>query len=237
MPSSLLHDDLRDPCFSAPPSYDRSHGARDSEFGPEIRDVVTRLRAKRGGIFRGTGYNPHHAKGFAGLDPADGHELWNVPWETPYDVNACGAPARERRGLHHIRLRRRRTAAKDPAAPPPGLSGETRPSLRTTGDPFVIDGYMYGYSGASYQNRGRFKCVEFQTGEEKWSTGEIGWGTTVWADGHLLCMDTKGNLFLVKPDPARFRISRKSSERPWVTSGDRLGRFPSSQPICVSSRR
>ncbi len=72
-------------------------------------------------------------------------------------------------------------------------------------DPIIIDGFMYGYSGQSNQNKGYFKCVELETGEEKWSTGEIGWGTTVHVDGHLLCMDIKGNLFLVDPDPNEFR--------------------------------
>ncbi len=55
------------------------------------------------------------------------------------------------------------------------------------------------------RTKGLFKCVELESGEEKWSTGEIGWGTTVWIDGYLLSMDIEGNLFLVKPDPNEFR--------------------------------
>jgi hypothetical protein len=43
-----------------------------------------------------------------------------------------------------------------------------------------------------------------ETGRERWSTGAIGWGTTVYVDGYLLCLDIKGNLFLVKPDPDKF---------------------------------
>jgi hypothetical protein len=30
------------------------------------------------------------------------------------------------------------------------------------------------------------------------------WGTCVYVDGHLLCLDIKGNLFLMKPDPEKF---------------------------------
>ena len=29
-----------------------------------------------------------HGKGLAAIDTENGDELWNVPWETPYDVNA-----------------------------------------------------------------------------------------------------------------------------------------------------
>ena len=32
----------------------------------------------------------------------------------------------------------------------------------------------------------------------------MGWGTCVYVAGHLLCLDIKGNLFLMRPDPDRF---------------------------------
>jgi hypothetical protein len=73
-------------------------------------------------------------------------------------------------------------------------------------DPYVIDGFLYGYSGQSYQNRGEFKCIDLKNGEEKWSTNEMGWGTCVFVDGHLLCCDIKGNIFLMKPNPNEFNL-------------------------------
>ncbi len=42
-----------------------------------------------------------------------------------------------------------------------------------------------------------------------WSTKEMGQGTTTYVDGHLICMDVKGNLFLVKPDPEAFYLIAK----------------------------
>ena len=71
-------------------------------------------------------------------------------------------------------------------------------------DPVLIDGYLYGYSGESSRNDGLFKCIELETGKQMWSTDEIGQGTTTFADGHLICQDIKGNLFLVKPTPSTF---------------------------------
>ena len=56
----------------------------------------------------------------------------------------------------------------------------------------------------SMQNKGAFKCVELETGIEKWSTNEIGWGTCVAVEDYLLCCDVKGDLFLIKPDPENF---------------------------------
>ena len=71
-------------------------------------------------------------------------------------------------------------------------------------DPILIDGYIYGYSGESSRNNGQFKCIELSSGKEMWSTNEIGQGTTTYVDGHLICLDIKGNLFLIKPDPSAF---------------------------------
>ncbi|MCF7975761.1 MAG: hypothetical protein K9N55_18230, partial [Phycisphaerae bacterium] len=71
-------------------------------------------------------------------------------------------------------------------------------------DAFILDGHLYGYSGQSLQNRGAFKCVDLADGAENWSTGDMGWGTCVSVDGHLICLDIKGNLFLMKPDPKEF---------------------------------
>ena len=36
------------------------------------------------------------------------------------------------------------------------------------------------------------------------AANDMGWGTCVFADDHLLCLDIKGNLFLMKPDPDKF---------------------------------
>jgi hypothetical protein len=63
---------------------------------------------------------------------------------------------------------------------------------------------MDGYSGDSTGHNGTIKCVEMATGKEMWSTGTIGYGTTVLADGYLICFDIKGNLYLVKPDISHF---------------------------------
>ena len=58
----------------------------------------------------------------------------------------------------------------------------------------------------SMQNRGDFKCLDLKTGEEKWSTGDLGWGTAIMVNDNLLCMDIKGNLYLLNPDPEKPKI-------------------------------
>jgi outer membrane protein assembly factor BamB len=73
-------------------------------------------------------------------------------------------------------------------------------------DPILIDGYLYSYSGESTRKNGLFKCVDLLTGKEMWSTNEISQGTATYVDGHLICMDISGNIYLVKPNPKSFTL-------------------------------
>jgi len=144
-----------------------------------------------------------HGTGLACLDPADGTVLWQVPWETKYDVNATTPIVADRTVFI--------TSGYDTGCQALSV-GEGGPEVLWRNatiashhsDPTIINGFIYGYSGQSSQNRGDFKCVELATGTEKWSTDAIGWGTFVQVDGHLICQDIKGNLYLVKPDPEAF---------------------------------
>jgi outer membrane protein assembly factor BamB len=144
-----------------------------------------------------------HGKGLAALDSGDGKELWNTVWETPYDVNATTPLVDGARifitsgyGVGCELLKADRSGV--------AIVWRNKTIASHHSDPFIIGGHLYGYSGQSMQNRGSFKCVELETGAEKWVTGEMGWGTCVYVDGHLLCCDIKGNLTLMKPDPSEF---------------------------------
>ena len=142
--------------------------------------------------------------GLACFDPGDGRELWSVPWKTNYGVNATtpvmvGTIIFITSG-YSVGCQALKTT--DTGAE---VIWRSKVMASQHSDPIIIDGLIYGYSGQSDQNKGYFKCVELESGVEKWSTSKIGWGTTVYVDGHLLCMDIKGNLFLVKPDPGAFK--------------------------------
>ena len=150
-----------------------------------------------------TGEIVFHGMGFAGLDVSDGRVLWDLPWETPYDVNAT-TPIATDRGVLITSGYGRGSQLVDLTGDGAEISWTIEDLAAQHSDPFVIDGHVYGYSGDSSQNRGAFRCLELETGALKWSTNEIGWGTCTWVDGHLLCLDIRGNLSLVRPDPARF---------------------------------
>jgi len=146
-----------------------------------------------------------HGTGLACLDPDDGNEFWAVPWETSYNVNATTPVAAGTTvfitsgyGTGCQALKVQDTGAD--------VLWTSKVVAAHHSDPFILDGFIYGYSGQSNQNKGQFKCVRLDDGAEKWSTGKLGWGTTLHVDGHLLCMDNEGNLFLVKPDPDALHV-------------------------------
>lgn len=144
-----------------------------------------------------------HGTGLAALDAKTGDELWNIPWQTSYDVNATTPVVSDDMvfissgyGSGSALLKVSRTGAETV------WRNEAIASHHS--DPHLIDGHLYGYSGQSHQNKGAFKCVELRTGKEKWATNGMGWGTCAFADGHLICCDIKGNLYLLKPQPQAF---------------------------------
>ncbi len=182
-------------------AYDKMTGklAWKALEGPAGYAAITALR-----LGEATKLLVFHGTGLACLDPADGTVLWQVPWETSYNVNATTPvvagqtifiTSGYRTGCQALR------AEADTVEP----LWTSKVIASHHSDPAMIDGFLYGYSGQSNQNSGRFKCVELASGTEKWTTNKIGWGTLADVDGHLICQDIKGNLFLVKPDPNAFQ--------------------------------
>ena len=66
----------------------------------------------------------------------------------------------------------------------------------------MVDGYLYG-SG----DKGReWRCVSWETGEEKYASKDIAKGVTIYADGMLYCYSERGELALVEATPEGFNI-------------------------------
>jgi len=148
-------------------------------------------------------YLAFHGKGLAAVAADTGRELWNTPWETAYGVNATTPLV--------IGDRVFMTSGYKTGAQWLRVSDTECQVLWTNkavaahhSDGYILNGFYYGYTGQSMQNKGAFKCLELAGGTVKWATNKMGWGACTHVDGHLLCLDIKGNLFLMKPNPERF---------------------------------
>ena len=146
-----------------------------------------------------------HGTGLSCLNPDDGMELWTTEWETNYNVNATTPAISDSTVFITSGYGTGCEALKVTQANAEVL-WKNKAIASHHSDPIIIDGYVYGYSGQSDRNKGLFKCLELATGKEMWSTNTIGWGTALYADGHLICMDIEGNLFLIEPNPSEFKL-------------------------------
>lgn len=147
----------------------------------------------------------YHGTGIASLLPENGKVLWNLPWETEYYVNAT-TPIISGNYIFHTSGYETGCRLIKVENDKPEIVYENKDFSAQHSDPILIDGYLYGYSGQSYRNTGDFKCIEMATGKEMWSTAQIGQGTTIYVDGYLICLDIKGNLFLVEPSSEQFTL-------------------------------
>lgn len=84
------------------------------------------------------------------------------------------------------------------------------------GGAVLVDGYLYG-SGDSRV----WSCLDWETGEVKYTSSDIGHGVVIYADGMLYCYSQRGELALVKPSPAGFNVVSetkvaKGTEQHWA---------------------
>jgi len=134
---------------------------------------------------------------------ADGKPLWSVPWRTNWDVNA----------------------AMPVFVPPDKVfisssydTGAAVYAIKKTGDKFqasevwksrimknhfnssiLYGGYLYGFDDAT------LRCIDANTGQEKWSQRGFAKGSLLLADGHLVIFSESGLLALAEATPEAYR--------------------------------
>lgn len=143
------------------------------------------------------------AAGPAGLDPDTGRKLWTFPHTTPYDMN-CATPIvtgdrlfiataveKDRGGCRLLKL----------TASGPKQVWFSRALGNYHSDPVILDGHIYCFSGWPLGNRGSLSCLRLSDGKPTWTVPRIGCGSLLYVDGHLMVMNNRGRLALVKPNP------------------------------------
>jgi outer membrane protein assembly factor BamB len=149
-------------------------------------------------------------------DVKTGGEVWSVPWETDWDVNASTPIFHDGHlflssGYKHgaILLKLARAGEK--------LTTETvwenkniRAKFQT---PVLYEGHLYTSDEVG------LKFVEFATGEQKWSQRGTKHGTVIIADGHLFVLTETGELLIGPASPKGFEPLTKArilSGRCWT---------------------
>lgn len=143
------------------------------------------------------------AKAATIVDAGTGREVWRTDWKTDYDVNASSPIFHEnhlflssgyRTGCAVFQLR---TKGEELAS---NQIWKSKVLLNKFQSCILHDGHLY----ASDQKA--FKCVDFLTGQERWSTKRVKHGTVVMADGHLFLLQEDGKLRIGPVSPDRFDV-------------------------------
>jgi outer membrane protein assembly factor BamB len=148
------------------------------------------------------------ATGLVSVSPEDGSLLWRVAWKTSYDVNAAMpvflAPDRVfissgydvGAAVFRITGSGKKTGVEE--------IWRSRVMKNHFNSSVLYDGYLYGFDD------GTLKCIDPQSGEEKWRQRGFAKGSLLAADGHLIVLGERGQLALAEATPAAYREKGRS---------------------------
>lgn len=142
-----------------------------------------------------------------GLDASDGSMLWSYPQTNRYQVHA-NTPIYHDGGLFcfsgygqgGVKLE----LSADGSTVEKAWFNDNLDSR--IGGMVMVDGYLYG----SGDNNREWRCVDWETGEEKYASKDIGKGVTIYADGMLYCYSDRGELGLAEATPQEFNLVSKT---------------------------
>ncbi len=167
------------------------------------------------------------AGGLAGFDPADGAELWRVPWKSDFDINAAQpivlnddeVVITSQAGCARIMI----VPAGDQFTPTEVW--RNRAMKCSYANPIAHNGFLYGL------DEGIMACVDLATGKRMWKGGRYGHGQMLLADDLLVVLSEKGELVLVEATSDELRelgkiqaIEGKTWNNPVLVGGRALVR-------------
>jgi len=173
-----------------------------------------------------------------GLNALTGKVVWQLPWKTAYNVNSAdaivvgdkffvssgygtGCALLEVRGDSVTEVWRNK-------------------NMRNHCNSSVLwKGYVYGFDG-QVGGKGTLTCVDFATGEKKWSVKGMGTGSLMIAGGRLVILGEKGRLVIAEPSEDGFKelassqiLSGKCWTVPVLANGRIFARNAAGRLVCV----
>ena len=137
--------------------------------------------------------------GLVSVSPQQGQVLWKHPWKTNHNVNAA-TPVFIPPNRFFISSGYGTGASVVEVSSTDGhyevaeiwRNKEMKNHFATS---IYYEGHLYGFDNAI------LKCLDAETGEEKWKTRGYGKGTLIVADGHLILLGEKAISASPKPRP------------------------------------
>jgi len=140
--------------------------------------------------------------GVVSVSPENGKAYWRLPWKTEDNVIAAlplfippnkifVSSAEIGAALLHIK-NENGIASFEEIWKSKAMQNKFATSI-------VLGNYLYGFDNTM------LKCINVNTGEEKWKQRGFGGGSLIYADGHLIVLSDKGKLALIEATPNEYK--------------------------------
>ena len=136
------------------------------------------------------------------LDAANGKQIWRLPRKVAYDVNAAD-PIISGNKMFISSGYKKGCALLRIDGEKPTVLWQNREMSNYFNNCVLWKGHIYGFDRF---NRTRLRCLDFQTGDVKWSRrlGKKDCALMI-ADGKMIIMEWRGTLIIAEASPAGFK--------------------------------
>lgn len=179
------------------------------------------------------------AKHYLAVEPRTGRELWRYRWLTQYNCNAADPVVSDGRVFVSSGYGKGAAVVKLEDGEQVWRSKTMRNQVHS---PVLLAGSVYGIDG-NMGPKARLKCVDFATGEERWTLDDVEAGALAAADGRLLFLTAGGELSVASASPEGFRptarakiLEGKCWTAPVLANGRILARNAAGRVVCVDVR-
>ena len=145
---------------------------------------------------------------YVAINLADGKEVWRTRWITEYGVNASD-PIVDGDQMFLSTGYGKGGGMFKLGAGEPEATWKTK-KLRTQLNAAVLfKGQLYGVDGDTSE-KASLKCLDFATGDEKWTQPGFGSGGVIIADGKLIALGGGGELMVAPATPESFKPTARA---------------------------
>ncbi|HNX34037.1 MAG TPA: PQQ-like beta-propeller repeat protein [Kiritimatiellia bacterium] len=171
-----------------------------------------------------------------GMVADSGKRLWRIPWQTAWDMNAADPIIHENR-LFVSSGNGVGGALYDLSTEPPRELWRNKHLRLPMNSAVLWQGCLYGFNDES------LVCVEWATGEKKWSESSVRRGSLTAADGRLVLLSENGKLVVAEAAPQAYRplaqaqiLEGRCWSVPVLSGGLLFARNAQGDVVCLSLR-
>lgn len=178
------------------------------------------------------------AQSYVAVNPLTGKEAWRIRWVTQYGVNAAD-PIVDGDRIFLSTGYGKGAALFKVAQPQPQELWKSKVLRTQMNAAVLLDGHLYGADGDT-TGRTALKCVELNSGTEKWAHPGFGTGTVILADGKLIALSAGGELSVAPATPEGYKpiaraqvLDGKCWTTPVLANGRIYCRNWNGQIVCI----